>query len=753
MNTDLEARALDLLQDCLRLPAERRDRWLREVCDGNGALLSRVRSLLETSEQAGRDLRTGGGWHPEKLGESVGRLGPYRILSKIGEGGMSRVFRAVRDIDGVEQVVAIKLHHGTNHSKESLRRYDNERSVLSALTHPFIARFYDSGSTDDGRLYQVIEWIDGVPIDEYCDANSLDIEARLRLFIDTCSAVEAAHQSLVIHRDIKPSNILVTQHRTPKLIDFGISKQIEDAHETQFDYRAFTPAYASPEQLRGERLTTSTDVYSLGALLYKLAVNRLPYDFANMSRHEIGVTVSAAPIALPDSVAKDLAAIIRKAMHPEQIHRYRSVEELVADLRRYLAHRPVTARASNSRYVMTRFFQRNAAVSLSSLAVLIAIVVAFGISLRQIHQAEAQLVRAETTKQLMRDIFVASSPNNEASYQLSHNATIPEVLAEAERRLSSEHGLDWAVRVELLNSIAYSLMWMEQDDDAIRVQNVALSLVEANTKSDDPLFIATLGNAAEVFESAGEYNRALALFERAAFLIQARGGVVTKTDFSIVNNYGYTLANLNRWSESLAVLSPLEPLFDTYREEWSESEAVLQKNLGIALLELGRVDEARIKLESALRLTGNTYNKFYLTMSLAWLETVAEHPERAISLYEQVFEMEDLQFAYAEDDQTIAFLFSLRLRLEAGEIDGIWEKIAAIEDVASEQGQLEMPDAWPLYYAKSAYFYRLGDLPAAKANAQKALLLAQAYGASSSKLRAIEKDLVRATTFPGGSGV
>jgi len=280
------AQVREVLDSAIALPAAKRSAYLAEACAGDIELRSEVESLLDSHDQAGSVfLNTPAADLKSALKDSsprstwLGRrIGVYQIETEIGHGGMGEVYRAVRADGQFKKTVAIKVVRGGYDTAAVLDRFLHERQILASLDHPNIARLYDGGTTEDGLPYLVMELIEGTPIDQYCEENDLGVDDRLKLFTQVCSAVQYAHQRLVIHRDIKPSNILVTADGIPKLLDFGIAKILDPANggETTM-VAAMTPEYASPEQIRGEAITTATDVYSLGVVLYRLLTGRSPY--------------------------------------------------------------------------------------------------------------------------------------------------------------------------------------------------------------------------------------------------------------------------------------------------------------------------------------------------------------------------------------------------------------------------------------------------------------------------------------------
>jgi hypothetical protein len=291
------------------------------------------------------------------------RIGHYTIVERIGQGGMGAVYRAVRD-DEFRMEVAVKvLKRGTD---QALSRFRAERQILAQLQHPNIARLLDGGATENGMPYFVMDYVRGAPLLDY--AHSLTIRQRLGLFRSLCAAVQYAHQNLVVHRDIKPANILVTADGTPKLLDFGIAKILDPAEDgqptlTAAGLRLMTPDYASPEQVRGEPLTTATDIYSLGAVLYELVTGARPHHIDTWSPSAIEAEICTNEPRTPSSIAPnidaDLDNLILMALRKEPQRRYASAEQFSDDVRLYLEGRPIRARKDTLRYRAVKFLRRN----------------------------------------------------------------------------------------------------------------------------------------------------------------------------------------------------------------------------------------------------------------------------------------------------------------------------------------------------------------------------------------------------------
>jgi serine/threonine protein kinase len=290
-----------VFQAALDIPRENRDLYLRDACTDE-ELRREVAALLESEEES-TDFLSGGAmtYLPQDAQSGTGRrIGPFLIVRELGAGGMGTVYLAERESD-FRQRVAVKLIRADVASGETTRRFTIERQTLAALHHPRIVRLIDGGTTEDGLPYLVVDYVDGIHIDKYCDTHKLGVEERLKLFLEVCGAVHYAHQSLVVHCDLKPSNILVTKEGVPMLLDFGIAKLLDPAsmglatNIAQTRQRAFTPSYASPEQLSGQPVTTAADVYALGVILYELLTGLSPYASADL----------ASPAAWIKSVCED----------------------------------------------------------------------------------------------------------------------------------------------------------------------------------------------------------------------------------------------------------------------------------------------------------------------------------------------------------------------------------------------------------------------------------------------------------------
>ncbi|MGE5208171.1 MAG: protein kinase domain-containing protein [Alphaproteobacteria bacterium] len=390
-----------VFEQALALSAEQRLAFLQSSCDGDEELRCEVQSLLDSHARAGsfideRSLFVASdeGDERDAVVASGELIGSYRVVRELGRGGMGAVYLAERADEQYQKRVAIKLVKRGMDTDAVLRRFRNERQILASFDHANIARLFDAGTTATGLPYFVMEYVEGVSIDKYCDAHALSVADRLRLFREVCAAVAYAHHCGVIHRDIKSSNIVVTAERVPKLVDFGIAKILKPASGaetllTTADLRPMTPQYASPEQVRGETLTAATDIYSLGVVLYELLTAQLPYHLVSRSPHDVARAITEQEPTRPSTaVAKgdgnskfeirnsrilrgDLDNIVLKALRKEPGGRYQSVEELSEDIRRHLEGRPIIARPIPASTRVWRWSRRNPVLATAASACLL----------------------------------------------------------------------------------------------------------------------------------------------------------------------------------------------------------------------------------------------------------------------------------------------------------------------------------------------------------------------------------------------
>jgi serine/threonine-protein kinase len=435
-------------------------------------------ALEEIEKLSGADV--------DLAGESVGR---YRVIRSVGRGGMASVWLAEREDGLFQRQVALKIVRPGLDTADVLGRFRSERQILSSLEHANIARLYDGGSTADGRPFLALEYVEGQPIDAYCDGRACTVEDRLRLFVEVGRAVQFAHGRLIIHRDLKPSNILVDGDGVPKLLDFGIAKLLsptdEVSHHTRTGVQPLTLRYASPEQVRGEAVTTASDVFQLGTLLYLLVTSCFPYETKDGTRWALQDAILNAPARLPSRVARgvsrdvarnrgttpqrlarqlegDLDTILLKALQKQPSKRYSTAIELVEDVLRHLEGRPIAARRSSAPYRVRKYFRRHpwAAPTLAAATLVAAgYVVTVGRHGRQLESernlALAEATRATAVRDFLTDVFETARPDGGGS-----SMSVSELVDRAADRIETEFSPHPSVLAELsrtLGSIYISL--------------------------------------------------------------------------------------------------------------------------------------------------------------------------------------------------------------------------------------------------------------------------------------------------------
>jgi non-specific serine/threonine protein kinase/serine/threonine-protein kinase len=503
----------DSFAKAYELPEDERRVFLDELRAKDASLYEEVASLISAADQPDNIIEN----NAVDLASNVAiddpdltgrQFGNYRIIRELGSGGMGAVFLAERDDGQFKMQVALKVVRQSVVDSDTLKRFLAERQILADLHHPNIAALHDGGVTDAGEPFLAMEYIEGVPLTEYADANNLSIRERLELFLKVCSAVSFAHRNLIIHRDIKPSNILVTDAGEPKLLDFGLAKALSfDTNKTQTAFRAFTPAYASPEQFKGGAVTTASDIYSLGVVLYELLTGREPYSIEGKSLDEMIRTLTETEPLRPssqDAIATgkdaqsalrgDLDVIVLKALRKEPERRFQTVEDMAADIRRHLDGRPIAALPNTFGYIAAKSFARNKAAFISAALILIALVVGLGVALWQAEQARRDRDRAERRFQDVR--------------QLS-NSLLFEITPKIERLPGSVEAREMLVRraLEYLDSLSAEA----SDDETLRAELAAAYEKVGDLQGNiDKPNLSDYAGAIQSFEKARELRRSFA---------------------------------------------------------------------------------------------------------------------------------------------------------------------------------------------------------------------------------------------------
>ena len=568
-DTDRARRVERLFEAACELEPAERERHLAHECEDDPALLEEIRSLLAADGEAGGFLSATtpglGFGAPEGL-ESPDetllgqRLGPYRLESVIGAGGMGTVFLATRQDGQYDKRVAIKVIKRGMETRSVLRRFHTERQALAHLEHPNIARLLDGGVTDDGRPYLVMEHVDGELIDAFCDSRRLPIAKRLELFLDVCDAVQYAHGKLIVHRDIKPGNVLVTSDGVPKLLDFGLARILDReagaGAPTMMTQRFLTPDYASPEQVSGAPVTTASDVYSLGVMMYELLTGHRPYRFISSSPQEIErvlcreepsrpsvvvrrtVKVSSRRglVSLtPESVSRtregrpdrlrrrlegDLDTIVLMVLRKEPELRYASVDQLAEDVRRHLDGRPVLARKPTLRYRAAKLLRRRKGAALAAALIVAALLAgALGIT-REARRARAEEQKMRLVLSSLDELFRGFDPRQVDAAEVSVLGVLDR---EAERVVADLAGVPEA-QLMLAERIADIYGGFAAVERSIRWRERVLAMKRAFYGMGDLRVADTLHDLANELRAAAA-GRAESLFREALDIRQRHLGV------------------------------------------------------------------------------------------------------------------------------------------------------------------------------------------------------------------------------------
>ncbi|MFT6682320.1 serine/threonine-protein kinase [Haliea sp.] len=660
-------RADSLFTELLELPVAQRAERLAQRCVDDKPLEAIVQRLLRAEERSSATLDTAsdavqalaavalhqtGDDDPEP--DSVVQIGPYQLVSCIGKGGSAVVWRGERNDGEFQQTVAVKLLRRWIDSDDSVRRFREERRILAALEHPNLARLLDGGVTPDGWPYFIMEYVDGIPITEYCDRERLDIEQRLDLVLQVIKVVQYAHQRLLVHRDLKPSNILVTESGQVKLLDFGIAKVLqadtEDSTEhelTQPHGRLLTPAYASPEQLGGGRISTATDVYALGVLLYRLLSGRSPYraqedapaslyeailrqvpaalsirvleeDQAGLCAREVAAARDSTPFRLARMLRGDLEAICQVALRKDPEHRYASVEQLGIDIERYRQQLPVLARAGNRRYRLGRFLRRNAWGVSAAVVLPLAIVTALALHVDRLSAerdraaAAAKLAKQEADKAeqistYLVGLFRASDPAESRGRDITAVELLERGIAQAQA-IQDDPPLQVAM-LHVLGQVSFALGRYQQANE---LQLEALSLLQRISDRSETLWADVLADLGEANFNLGNLSVAEEYY-RSALATLPETGLVRRG--RILTNLGIVHIVTSRYAEARALLHEALALLEENAVE-TAAHATTLNALGTLLSREAQHSEAIDMLREAVTIRVDLLGDFHPATSV-----------------------------------------------------------------------------------------------------------------------------------------
>jgi len=659
MTPDRRRQIEALFDEALDRPVDARAAFLDEACADDPDLRAAVQRLLDAYADApsfleGDAADVGQAWAAEEEAAHDRRgeiIGPYRLQERIGQGGMSVVYRAERTDGAFDQTVALKLLPAHFETEQRVARFRAERQILARLTHPHIARLLDGGMSTEGHPYLAMAYVEGQPLTIHARKANLSIERRLELLCDVLGALQYAHQNLIVHRDIKPDNILVTPEGTVKLLDFGIAKLLDQTDVpftlplTRTGQRLMTPEYAAPEQVTGGTVTTATDVYQVGVLAYELLTGVRPFDLQGKTPSQIERIVSeqpperpstawttaataqatvpdggptpAPPAAVGRRLAGDLDTIILKALAKEPGQRYASVEAFADDLRRFAGGRPVQARTPTLRYRAKKFVRRNKGpVAVAALGMLL--IVGFGaallfqrnVALQERDRYQQELATSEAVTGYLTELFAASNPRETQGDTLSAFELLDLGAASIDQ-------LDAQSRVQtrLMEVMANSYTQIGSLDEADELLMRALRLTRKESGEQSAATASVLAHLASLRHAQGEAHAADSL-HREALQIKRETLSADHPDLSrSVNGLASVLSQAGEFDEAESLYREALELRREAHGREHEHVAATMRNLGILLGRQDRLGEAAELMDEALAIERDVLGDRHLQVS------------------------------------------------------------------------------------------------------------------------------------------
>ncbi|HLR77217.1 MAG TPA: serine/threonine-protein kinase [Balneolaceae bacterium] len=616
-----------ILDETLEMATKEQKAFIKHATKGNLVLEKEVTALLEAIHSSEKEhfLESNTTKNSEFIRDItikhitdhfIGKkIGSFQIKEQIGYGGMSLVFKAERADEQFKQTVAIKLMRKGWYSKQTLRRFEQEKQILASLDHPHIARLFDGGITEDGSPYLIMEYVDGEPIDSYCDSNRLTINQRLNLFEKVCKAVEYAHHKLIIHRDLKAQNIFVTKDGTVKILDFGIAKLLkseiseDDTTLTQPGQKLWTPQYASPEQIEGNTVATGLDVYSLGVLLHKLLTGRFPYDIKDKTSAQVSYIITTkkpetlreslnqadslkkitenrgtTPYRLFKKLEKDLEAITLKALEKKVSERYRSVAELADDLENYRSDRPIEARRGNKLHIIKKFVKRHKKALTIFVLFITAILTLSIYYTQQINKQKKQAIyaaeKATTVSDLLKNTLRKASPYGRNSEDISFETILSKGSDEIQTSLESKPLL----KAEMMGFIAELYINLGQYEKAKSLLNNSLKIQNKAEPESYKQEVLNLSRLAYLLFRQGKVDSSISIYQNAKAILLKTNPPDDELTISLYNHMAMAYGEKSKPEKGLSLIEkalqivPKDNL--SLKAKLIDNQAMLYQNMG-----------------------------------------------------------------------------------------------------------------------------------------------------------------------------
>jgi len=634
-----------IVDQALTLSSEDRKKFINRECKGDKVLKTEVTELLQSIIESEGWLENPGDYKDgflQELTEDIDGLsssgsligttiGAYTVKKKVGEGGMGTVYLAERSDEEFDHEVAIKIIRNEKASAKNIERFRQERTILAGLNHPGIAKLFDGGVTEDGFPYFIMEYVNGMPIDQYCQQHGCSLEKRISLFKKVLKAVRHAHENLVVHRDLKPGNILVNKNGDIKILDFGISKFL-DKHTTnpvttQTNARLLTPKYAAPEQILQNSLTTAVDIYALGTVLFKILTKNLPFDLDDLSQFEIEQAVLEQAPARPSQrvsssnlkqkLKGDLDAITLKALRKEPELRYRTANEFLDDLENYQRDLPISAQEDSLRYRTRKFYSRNKkgigiAVGIFLLIIGLTSFYTWRIT-QERNRAQIQSERAEEMTDFLLSLFEANNPREGVGKDLPASVILEKGLKKLQSKpMASEN------KAMLLAAIGQIQMKMGQLDEAAGpIKNAYTLLSDSLTpKTDDLVDINTV--YANWQRSIGNTDSAITLYKKADSLHRAIGTTNSEAYRINMHNLAYVYNTNKDFEKALSILNNTSYAAEPQTKDEFHNKSYYYNSKAIAFAGLGNYEKAIQFYEKSLELREQIYSADNPELALAY---------------------------------------------------------------------------------------------------------------------------------------
>jgi len=641
-----------LFEEAIKIDPEERENFLKNECAEDTELFKEVISLLKADDEGHSIFSASASdyFYPADATLDGKIFGNYKLIKQIGSGGMGSVYLAERADGHFEQKVALKVVKPGINSDEIINRFEEERQILARLHHPNIAKLLDGGISESGLPYFTMEYVEGLPITAYCDKNNLSIRERLQLFKTVCDAILYAHQNLVIHRDIKPSNILVQEDGTVKLLDFGIAKVFEEEENkrnlTRTGIRVMTPEYASPEQIRGEPVSTATDIYSLGLILYQLLtgfppyevnttsalemekiiclteppkpstmLTKLPglknYEWGNLSPEYISQKRKISISKLKKIISGDLDNICLMALRKEPHRRYNSIAQLINDINNHLSGMPIIARKSTASYRAKKFVQRHkAGTTIAAAAVIVISFLTIFYTIRLAQQRDKAKLEAEKSKKVSEfliSLFKVSDPSNSKGESI----TARELLDNGVKRIEGELVNQPKILANMLGVTGNVYKSLGLYDESKLLLNKSFILSDSIFGSNSIEAANSYNNLAGIEVAVGEYDKASTNFKKA---IQIKTNILGEESLETaesMNDYAMLLREQGKYDDAVKLLLKSLSIREKFSGKNKMDIAESKNNLALLYQDKGEYKLSKKLYDESLQIRKSVYGKIH----------------------------------------------------------------------------------------------------------------------------------------------